>query len=302
MDGAHRIVRSAHVCAPQCSHTTLHRRGSHACSDADDAQRCDRAQTPAEGRRTQRCNCRTCTHARVASQTAAEGRCARAADCEGRYNGRIATAVTRAAVSATGRIRAAVAALAGGWRMTRAVIFETAGRVRAAVTRGPSRRRSRRGRSSRGRGTSRCARERTAECHICAGTGLTRTHIGSRKGRSLPASLRGQGSLLPIPRPWALRGHGYSKRPHLRRDWAYPAHICAGTGPTPSTSATGLTGLNPPRVQHGRKLWGECSERVLPRLQYLLWCAPSTHVGRAGGRSGSCSAHTHTCSRPRARG
>ncbi len=28
--------------------------------------------------------------------------------------------------------------------------------------------------------------------------------------------------------------------PHLRRDWAHPSHICAGTGLTPSTSAPGL--------------------------------------------------------------
>ena len=26
--------------------------------------------------------------------------------------------------------------------------------------------------------------------------------------------------------------------PHLHRDWAHPCHICAGTGPTPATSAT----------------------------------------------------------------
>jgi hypothetical protein len=28
--------------------------------------------------------------------------------------------------------------------------------------------------------------------------------------------------------------------PHLRRDWAHPCHICAGTGLTPATSAPGL--------------------------------------------------------------
>jgi hypothetical protein len=31
-----------------------------------------------------------------------------------------------------------------------------------------------------------------------------------------------------------------SPRPHLRRDWAHPAHICAGTGLAPLTSALGL--------------------------------------------------------------
>ena len=31
-----------------------------------------------------------------------------------------------------------------------------------------------------------------------------------------------------------------SPRPHLRRDWAHPCHICTGTGLTPATSAPGL--------------------------------------------------------------
>ena len=30
-------------------------------------------------------------------------------------------------------------------------------------------------------------------------------------------------------------------RPHLRRDWARPCHICAGTGLAPATSAPGLS-------------------------------------------------------------
>jgi hypothetical protein len=30
--------------------------------------------------------------------------------------------------------------------------------------------------------------------------------------------------------------------PYLRRDWAYPWHICAGTGISPATSAPGLGG------------------------------------------------------------
>jgi hypothetical protein len=42
-----------------------------------------------------------------------------------------------------------------------------------------------------------------------------------------------------------------SPRPHLRRDWAHPAHICAGTGLTPPTSAPGL---GPPR-SHLRRDW-----------------------------------------------
>ncbi len=35
------------------------------------------------------------------------------------------------------------------------------------------------------------------------------------------------------------QGQGWSGA-HLRRDWAHPAHICAGTGLTPPTSAPGL--------------------------------------------------------------
>ena len=31
-----------------------------------------------------------------------------------------------------------------------------------------------------------------------------------------------------------------SSLPHLRRDWAHPCHICAGTGLTPSAAAPGL--------------------------------------------------------------
>jgi hypothetical protein len=44
-----------------------------------------------------------------------------------------------------------------------------------------------------------------------------------------------------------------SPRPHLRRDWAHPAHICAGTGPTPLTFAPGL-GSGSPRP-HLRRDW-----------------------------------------------
>ena len=33
--------------------------------------------------------------------------------------------------------------------------------------------------------------------------------------------------------------------PHLRRDWAHPDHICAGTGLTPATSAPGLGSPRP---------------------------------------------------------
>jgi hypothetical protein len=43
--------------------------------------------------------------------------------------------------------------------------------------------------------------------------------------------------------PTSALGLG-SPLPHLRRDWAHPCHICAGTGLTPATSAPGL-GLAP---------------------------------------------------------
>jgi hypothetical protein len=42
-----------------------------------------------------------------------------------------------------------------------------------------------------------------------------------------------------------------SPLPHLRRDWAHPRHICAGTGLSPATSAPGL-GSPPP---HLRRDW-----------------------------------------------
>jgi hypothetical protein len=47
------------------------------------------------------------------------------------------------------------------------------------------------------------------------------------------ACMAGTGLTPPTSAP----GLG-SPRPHLRRDWAHPAHICAGTGLTPPTSAS----------------------------------------------------------------
>jgi hypothetical protein len=54
---------------------------------------------------------------------------------------------------------------------------------------------------------------------VCAGTGLTACHTLHRNSTSAPGLC--------------------SPRPHLRRDWARPFHICTGTGLTPPTSAPG---------------------------------------------------------------
>ncbi len=48
--------------------------------------------------------------------------------------------------------------------------------------------------------------------HICAGTGLTPPTFAPGLGSPLPTFAPGLGS----------------PRPHRRRDWAHPAHICAG--------------------------------------------------------------------------
>ena len=88
-------------------------------------------------------------------------------------------------------------------------------------------------------------------CHICAGTGLT--PATSALGLGWPplqeyakfldfeSDLRGALAVLSAPPPRRDTG---SPLPHLRRDWAHPAHICAGTGLAHPTSAPGL-GLAP---------------------------------------------------------
>jgi hypothetical protein len=48
--------------------------------------------------------------------------------------------------------------------------------------------------------------------------------LGTRQWHVLPPMLRGR----------------YATRPHLRRDWAHPAHTCSGTGLTPLPHAWGL--------------------------------------------------------------
>jgi hypothetical protein len=42
-----------------------------------------------------------------------------------------------------------------------------------------------------------------------------------------------------------LRRFSSPRRPYLHRDWAHPAHICAGTGLAPPTSAPGLGSPRP---------------------------------------------------------
>ena len=56
----------------------------------------------------------------------------------------------------------------------------------------------------------------------------------------LPFAL-GPSSQCARPSCWRAppRGRG-SPLPHLRRDWAHPCHICAGTGLTPATFTLGL--------------------------------------------------------------
>ncbi len=44
--------------------------------------------------------------------------------------------------------------------------------------------------------------------------------------------------------------------PRLRRDWAHPSHVCAGTGLTPPTSAPGLAGRSRAAVwPQGKRNW-----------------------------------------------
>ena len=60
-----------------------------------------------------------------------------------------------------------------------------------------------------------------------------------------------------------------SPLPHLRRDWAHPSHICAGTGRTPATSAPGLG----PPLPHLR--------RDSARFRRPAACAPPSSSGWA---------------------
>ncbi len=79
---------------------------------------------------------------------------------------------------------------------------------------------------------------RTHTCHLCHSTlnsssgvaAIRFTTAGARQVRDGTTSAPGLGPPLP----------------HLRRDWAHPCHICAGTGPAPATSAPGLGPPLPP--------------------------------------------------------
>ncbi len=80
-------------------------------------------------------------------------------------------------------------------------------------------------------------------CREALGTGLTPRNNGAwpwvtGAGATCTIAISAWGSGLP--------------RPHLRRDWAHPAHICAGTGLTPPTSAPGL-GSTRPHLRRARQ-------------------------------------------------
>ena len=78
-----------------------------------------------------------------------------------------------------------------------------------------------------------------------------RSPAASRNSRMPPTSAPGMNGATPAK---SLPGLGSpchitsapgtgSTRPHLKRDWAHPYHICTGTGPTPAA-----------RLHHGRPL------------------------------------------------
>ena len=66
-----------------------------------------------------------------------------------------------------------------------------------------------------------------------------------------------------------------SPRPHLRRDWAHPGHICAGTGLTPPTSAPG----------QGSAAGSVTHEKTLARGRTARWPSASGPGGDVGGVS-----------------
>ena len=84
-----------------------------------------------------------------------------------------------------------------------------------------------------------CANAR-ASASTCAGTGLTPPTSAPGPGSPRPHLRRGRAHPLATSAP----GLG-TPRPHLRRDQTRPAHICTGTGPSPSTSAPGLGSPRP---------------------------------------------------------
>ena len=110
-------------------------------------------------------------------------------------------------------------------------------------------------------GMARLARALThPRWHICEGVWL----LALRRrivARAAATSALGLGSPLP----------------HLRRDWAHPCHICAGTGPTPATSAPGLRAADVNEAAfdgHRRRHWATLRHRV---------AQPAGVCGAAGG-------------------
>jgi hypothetical protein len=114
---------------------------------------------------------------------------------------------------------------------------------------------------------------------------------------------------LEVPPPSSAPGLG-SPRPHLRRDWAHPARICAGTALTPPTSAPGLGSPRP----HLRR---DCAAVVATLVLVSETGTARWATAKSGGRicsfrptwrprrlassSGArnARAQTRTCARPR---
>ena len=76
--------------------------------------------------------------------------------------------------------------------------------------------------------------------------------------RTLPPSLNAQALVVSLgflqadwaATPWCEADEPFRCPPHPHRDWAYPCHICAGTGRTPATSVPGL-GVPLPHLHPG---------------------------------------------------
>jgi hypothetical protein len=91
--------------------------------------------------------------------------------------------------------------------------------------------------------------------------------------------------------------------PHLRRDWAHPAHICAGTGVTPPTSAPGP---GSPRPHLRREGLGSPPLTICMRPAALsahafgLGCKAFAPGGWARGRARAAMSSESRAMRPRA--
>ena len=67
-----------------------------------------------------------------------------------------------------------------------------------------------------------------------------RADLSCERGTEEDPGRGGRARTLALHPQWSVNGRLGSLLPHLRRDWAHPCHICAGTGLTPATSAPGL--------------------------------------------------------------